>query len=333
MTGADGDAEVRPRPDRAILGVVFLLLFGFSYSEEVVIGLFRAIGQGEPEKWRIALIVADLGILVWAGLLKRSISRTDRGGPRLWRWWWTGFAITIALDVAASGLPETPPIWVDVLTSMLYTVAMSVLMMSSLNADPVTLFSSRKRAAMRRDWLRVRSVVPLIVGTLAAYLGATVFADFLDVNVVRTLDPDMAARINAMPLSEQLGVKAQLCTGAVNPGYFPSVVVLLAFMLLSLGVEFNQFRRTMLDPAQRAATAATITVVSAGVMFALSTLPLNGTGCGEVLTHWHEYLAFVVTMQGIVTALATLVWMWVVSSPDAEPDDGIDRRDGSRAGG
>ncbi len=148
------------------------------------------------------------------------------------------------------------------------------------------------------------------------------------------LDPDMVAKIAAMPLSEQLGVKAQLCTGAINPAYFRHVVGVLPLLLLSLGVEFNYFRRTMLDPAYRAAAAATITIMSVGVVFSLSTLPLAGIGCGEVLARWHEYLAFVISLQGIFTALATLVWMLVANSPDDEPDDdGIDTRDGSRAGG
>ncbi len=144
----------------------------------------------------------------------------------------------------------------------------------------------------------------------------------------------MAAQIDAMPLSQQLDMKSKLCTGAINPAYFRQVVDVFALLLLSLGVEFNYFGRTLLDPAQRAATAATITVISVGLVFGLSTLPLAGIGCGKVLSHWHEYLAFVISLQGIFTGLATLVWMLVISSPDNKPyDDGIDTRERSRAGG
>jgi hypothetical protein len=46
-----------------------------------------------------------------------------------------------------------------------------MIMLSSLNADPLTLFSSAKRVAQPTDWLRARAVVPLIVGTYAAYIG------------------------------------------------------------------------------------------------------------------------------------------------------------------
>ncbi len=88
MTGTEVDAEVRRTPDRAILGVIFLLLFVMAYSEEIVSGAFQVLDQGETEDWRIALVVVDIAILAWIGMLKRSISRDDHGAPRLWRWWW-----------------------------------------------------------------------------------------------------------------------------------------------------------------------------------------------------------------------------------------------------
>jgi hypothetical protein len=35
-----------------------------------------------------------------------------------------------------------------------------------------------------------------------------------------------------------------------------------------------------------------------------------------VLGYWHEYLTFVVAVQGIATGLATLLWLLVTSDPD-----------------
>jgi len=35
-----------------------------------------------------------------------------------------------------------------------------------------------------------------------------------------------------------------------------------------------------------------------------------------VLGYWHEYLTFVVSVQGVATGLATLIWLLVASSPD-----------------
>jgi hypothetical protein len=53
-------------------------------------------------------------------------------------------------------------------------------------------------------------------------------------------------------------------------------------------------------------------------VFALSTLPWAGTRCGEVVAPWHEYLAFEVSLQAIITAPATRVWVLVVNTPDEE---------------
>ncbi len=240
MTEARGTTS-----SRAVLGVVFLLVLGFSYSEEIVSGVFELIGQADNEEWRIALIVVDLAILAGVAALKRSIGRADGSPPRLWRAWWLGFVIVMGADLVLLGLTDSPPVWVDVLSSTLFAAALTVLMTTSLNADPLTLFSSSRRARMPVDWRRVRAIVPL-----------------------------------------------------------------------TLGVEFNYFRRTLEDPAQRAATAATVTLLSLALVFALSTLPWVGQGCDEILAAWHEYLAFIVTVQGVFTGLATLVWVLVASTPD-----------------
>lgn len=299
-----------------MFGVVFLLVFVFSYSEEIVTGLFESIGHGDNEEWRWALIAVDLAILAGIASLKRSIGRSDGGSPRLWRWWWSGFAIVMVLDLLLTGLSEEPPVWVDLTSSALFAAAMGILMAASLNADPLTPFSSAKRAALQTDWLRVRAIVPLVVGTFACYIAATVYVDYFNVEAIRELDAVTAAEVDELPLSEQLGVLGQLCSGAVAPGYFQTIVGVLPLLLLTLGVEFNYFRRTLLDPAQRAATAATVTVLSIALVFALSTLPWVGTGCGEVLATWHEYLAFIVSVQGVFIGLATLVWLLVVTTPD-----------------
>jgi hypothetical protein len=97
---------------------------------------------------------------------------------------------------------------------------------------------------------------------------------------------------------------------------------MIPFLLLALGVEFSFFRRTLAEPAQRAAATATVTLLSMGLLLALSTLPWADTGCGGVLGYWHEYLTFVVSVQGVATGLATLMWLLVASSPDRRVDPG-----------
>ncbi len=305
--------------DRAVFGVVFLLVFVFSYSEEIVVGFFDAIGQPEHPAWRSIVLGVDLLILVAAGLLKRSIARSDGGPPRLWRWWWTGFGIVVAVDAVLLLVTEAP-IWLDAASSTLFVIAMALLMTSSLNADPMTLFSSAKRAAASADWLRVRAIVPLIIGTYAAYLGATAWSDYLNVDVTRELgeDPELAAELDELSLFEREGLLQEVCKGAISPTYFEQMAQVIPLLLLTLGIEFGYFRATLREPVQRAATAATVTLMSIALVFTLSTLPWPGDECGEILNAWHEYLTFVLSLQAVFVGLATLVWLLMVNVQEAD---------------
>jgi hypothetical protein len=222
----------------------------------------------------------------------------------------------ISLDVLLCLLPEEHSLWIDLFASVSFAAIMGILMAVSLNADPLTLFNRERRFAAPADWARVRAVVPLMVGTFACYLAATAFDDFFDLDTVRNLDPELAAEVAAMPVAERLGAMATLCEGAVSPAFFQQVVAVVPLLLLTLGVEFNYFRRALDEPAQRAAAAATVVVLSIGLALALSTLPWEGSGCGHVLGYWHEYLTFVVAVQGVITGLATLIWLLVASGRD-----------------
>jgi hypothetical protein len=203
-----------------------------------------------------------------------------------------------------------------VLTATVYAVAMGLTMAASLNADPLALFSTARRVALPTDWMRVRAIVPLVFGTWLCYLAASAFVDYFDVDTMRVLDPATADEVAEMPMLEQMAVLSKLCEGAISPVFFHQIVGVLPVLLLTLGIEFNYFRRTLTDAGQRAATAATVTVMAAGLVASLSTLPWDGQGCGDVLSSWHEYVAFLLAVQGIFTGLATLVWLLVSSTPD-----------------
>ncbi len=326
MAEPDNDlsAELtRHRHDRAVLAVVFLLLFVFSYSEDIVFAVLEATGQDHVAGWIVGLVGLDVAVLIVVGQLKLFITRVDGDPPRLWRWWWSSFAAVVILDVVLILLPEEHSLRIDLLFSVALATIMGILMAVSLNADPVTLFSRARRSGAPRDWARVRATVPLMVGAFACFVAATAFDDFFDLDTVRSLDPELAAEVAAMPLAEQLGAFATLCEGAVSPAFFQQVVAVIPLLLLTLGVEFNFFRRTLAEPAQRAAAAATVTVMSMGLALAVSTLPWDGSGCGSVLGYWHEYLTFVVSVQGVITGLATLVWLLVSSTPDQRMADGV----------
>jgi hypothetical protein len=307
------ELAVRQRGDRAVFGVIFLMLFAFSYSEQLVSGVFPVVGGGQTA-WRVAVVVVDAAVLALVGLMKGVVTRADGDAPRLWGWWWTGVAILIAVDVLR--LIPLQSIRLDVLTATVYAVAMGFTMAASLNADPLALFSTARRVALPTDWARVRAIVPLVFGTWLCYLAASAFVDYFDLRAVRALDPATADKVAEMPITEQMAVLSQLCEGAISPVFFQLIVEVLPVLLLTLGIEFNYFRRTLTDAGQRAATAATVTVMAAGLVGALSTLPWDGQGCGDVLSSWHEYVAFLFAVQGVFTGLATLVWLLVASTPD-----------------
>jgi hypothetical protein len=314
---ADNSAVLaRHRRDQAVLAVVFLLLFAFSYSEDFVFAVLQATGHEHVAGWLIGLVGFDAAVLAVVGLLKRAIARADDEAPRLWRWWWISFAAIVGVDVFLVLLPEDHSLWIDLVSSVALATLMGILMMVSLNGDPLTLFSRARRSAEKTDWARVRAVVPLVIGTLACYIAATAFNDFFDLDTVRVLDPEMEAEVGAMPIAEKLEALATLCEGAVSPAFFQTVVKVIPLLLLTIGVEFNFFRRALDEPAQRAAAAATVALMSIGLSLAVSTLPWADTGCGGVLGYWHEYLTFVVSVQGVATGLATLIWLLVASSPD-----------------
>jgi hypothetical protein len=308
------ELAVRQRGDRAVFGVVFLMLFAFSYSEQLVSGLFPVVGGGGQTAWRVAVVVVDVAVLGLVGLMKGIVTRADGDAPRLWGWWWTGVVILIAVDVLR--LFPVEAIGLDLLTATVYAAAMGLTMAASLNADPLALFSTARRVALPTDWVRVRAVVPLVFGTWLCYLAASAFVDYFDLRAVRALDPATADKVAEMPIPEQMAVLSQLCEGAISPVFFQLIVEVLPVLLLTLGIEFNYFRRTLTDAGQRAATAATVTVMAAGLVGALSTLPWDGQGCGDVLSSWHEYVAFLFAVQGVFTGLATLVWLLVASTPD-----------------
>jgi hypothetical protein len=305
----------RPPVDRAGIALAFVLVVLFSYSEDLVAaGAELAVG-GEPQGWRWFVLPFDVVILAATGLLKRRIAEGDGDGARLWKWWWFGVALALAVDVMLLLTEEYLRLAGDLVASTLFSVALAIVLISSLNGDPMTIFSAARRKTQPRDWLRTRSVVPLIIGTYASYLAATLWSDELDDDVVRALEPERAHEIFSLPWVQQLPILEQSCSGAINQEFFAQMCGVIPLLLVTLGIEFGYFRHAIREPAQRAATIMTVSLLSIGLAFALSALLKGGHGCGDVLSPWHEYLAFAFTVQACAVGLATLVWLLVVSSP------------------
>ena len=159
-------------------------------------------------------------------------------------------------------------------------------------------------------------MVPLVIGTFVCYIAATAFDDFFDLDTVRILDPEMAAEVAAMPLPQQLGALATLCEGAVSPGVLP------AGRRGHPAAAAHPWGGVQLLSAHAGRTRSAgcrhgdcDLVVDRAWLLALSTQPWADTGCGGVLGYWHEYLTFVISVQGVATGLGTLMWLLVARAP------------------
>lgn len=307
--------------DREVLGVVLLLMLGYANSDKIVGGALTAIGKADSPIWGVSVLLVDIAILALVAKLKRAIAGADGTPGRLWGWWWAGFVAVCLFDILHLVVGDRAPLGVDLLTSVAFLIAMAILMLSSLNADPLTLFSGRRREALPGDWMRVSATAPLIVGSLAAFLGATLWTEFFNPTAVRTVDPEVAREIAQLSLVDQQTVLAQLCDEGINPDYFQHIAEVIPVLLLALGVEFNYFHKSLSGPVSRAAMVVTVTVMCTALVLALSTLPFDGNGCDDVLAAWHEYLAFTISLQAVFMALATVVWMLLVNMSDAVAAD------------
>jgi hypothetical protein len=224
----------------------------------------------------------------------------------------------LACDLALFAAGGIGGVWLDIVVSTVFIVAMAVVMLSSLNAGPPTLVSSAKRAAQPTDWLRARAVVPLIVGADAAYVGATVWTDYFNVDVFRTLDGALAAEVEQLSLFERQSVLQEICDPGVDPSYFEQVAQIIPLLLITLGIEFGFFRATLrAHPTGRDRHHRHVDVDRTGLR-SIDDAPWGDDECGQILEAWHEYLAFVVSLQAIFTGLASLVWLLVVNVPDEE---------------
>ena len=152
-------AEPTSRADRAVFGVVFLMLFAFSYSEQLVSGVYP-VGDGSHVGWRVAVVIVDVVVLGLVGVMKRTITTSDGDRQRLWLWWSIGVVMLIGIDLVR--LIPYDSIQIDLLAATVYAAAMGVVMATSLNADPMTLILTRRREALHKDWVRVRAIVPLV---------------------------------------------------------------------------------------------------------------------------------------------------------------------------
>lgn len=307
---AGGSAEPSERSQRAAgrlaLILVFVWVIAFTYSEDVVDAIddvTDAVGYPSFPKWVWvwAPLALDSVLILASWPLKRRIAKSDGVDGRLWGWWTSGAILTVAVHLmwifTEPHRVNLATVWLHLLASFLFVIAMGMLLTSALNADPMTLFSQRLRDAWPRDWIRAHSTLPLIVGTFFGYVATPLWYPVI--------------LLHSSPIGSSAG---RGCLPAIDPQYFAQMTQVIPLLLITLGIEFNYVRQAQAarEPIQRAAPILTVILLCIAEVLAFSALMRkDACGLGAV---WHEYIALVVTVQASAIGLATIVWLLLTSA-------------------
>jgi hypothetical protein len=114
----------------------------------------------------------DVALVYLTAYFKRRIAKADGTGSRLWGWWWLGAVLIAVIDnanILTLVVPDSDLLEKSILfVTPASVVGTALLLFSTLNADPLTLTRAGRRLDHRRDWRRVHSTFPLLIGTLVA---------------------------------------------------------------------------------------------------------------------------------------------------------------------
>jgi len=280
------DSRGSPVHDRRIPVIAaFIPLVLLAFSDEFLDAVIDALGlRGRrPLSMPIDRLIVpiDAAIILVILVLKRRIRKRLQAPRRrkILLWWGLGALLTVGLDLLATTNPSMSKIlWFDLLASFLYVLALAILVATTIDASPSLLLSRRLRHARPDEWIRVRAAIPLLVGTMGAYF-ASVWWEFW-----------------LRPINH-----------GVNKEFFAQVSQVIALLIVAIGIEVGFFRQAMSDTTQRAMAILSVLILCLGEALALSALTSE-----DRLYPWHVYLAFIITVEACLIALATLVWVLVV---------------------
>jgi hypothetical protein len=309
----------------AALVAVFIAFVPLAFSEDFLDAVFETLDEQQP-RWALFWVDAALLALILLLTLWLQPRLVGAYSLSLLTWWALGAGLTLGLDTAAAGalpwaLPDT--IGGDLGASLLYVISLAILLAATVGADPRRMLTSSGRDRDRDAWSRFRPALPLLAGTLAAYVGSVIWLRELDPGAIRTFEDARCAAKEMGLIGEQAGLTPGeevaaingLCAGAVSQEYFAQLSQVIPLLLVALGLEARFFERLLEESVQRAMTIFTVVILCVGEALAISALPEPNQNCGDVLYGWHEYTAFILTLEACFVALATLAWALVVAAP------------------
>jgi hypothetical protein len=240
-----------------LIAALFVLFIPLAFSEDIIEFGYDLAREAQPP-W--VTILADMGLMSLLALL----------GLGIWRVRWHLLALGVASMLFIDAIVEshgTDEIWFLVLTALAYAISLAVL-----------------AAAFVGD--QFRPVVPLLIGTVAAYIATIAF-------------------------STDIGKE-----------YFEQVSQVIPLLLIAVGFEAKHFQRYADQAVGKAVIIVTVTTLCFAEVMALTALPLAGKETVNMVASWHRYAAFVITIEACFVTLATLAWALITyreTSPSQAP--------------
>ncbi len=278
--------------DLSALAMAFLLVVGFTFSDDAVEFLLDITGQSQlgatDRQWLV--LAVDLLLVLATAALKWQISR-DRIDlksflRRLFSGWWAVGAgvisgshlILVLTSEHRVGLTDVASIWINLAASAVFVAAMAMLLVSALT-----------EGTNSRGW-----IVPLAVGTFAVQVASALWYPVINTDGG--------------------------CSGEVSPTFFSDMNNINVVLMLTIAIELNYVRRNASedDPGRRVAPVFTVLLMCIALALAFTMLVKADAGppCG-VAAVWHEYISFVVNVQALAIGLTTVVWLLLVSATDS----------------
>ncbi len=275
----------RRRSDWPAITAVFVLVLGFTYTDDAVEFAVDLAGR-EPADWRWLVIALDLALVGGTALLKWHMTARPRDPGTFARnlltgWWAVGATAVVAIHLMLLGTASSSHRWsvadspmLTLLTNFAFVVAMGVLLISALGGSKES-----------RGW-----ILPVVIGTFVVQVAAALWYPVINVN------PD--------------------CANEVSTAYFNGMVEVLPVFLITLGLEVNYLRNSgaVREAGQRAVPVLTVVLLCVAEALAFSILVRTHTSNCGIGAVWHEYVAFVATVHAAAISLATLAWL-LLSNP------------------
>ncbi|HET8659525.1 MAG TPA: hypothetical protein VFM55_11065 [Micromonosporaceae bacterium] len=291
---------MKPAPIRvaALTASIAVIFVPLAFSEELLEPFFYLARR----EWVVppgVLLLVDIGLLVAAFLLAMWGHGGD--GPSTFRpLWFTGGAIAhLGVDVAA--VQMAPSVAAGLTLAVPYAATLAVIGAAVAGARWLPRWPRRWPALWRRaapepgqTHSGFRYVLPLVVGTLFAYLGETVYWYTLGA------DPTTGARV-------------------VNDEYFAQMSAVIPLLLIAIGFEARQFQVYRRHPVGRAAAIVIILLLCVAEVLVLTALspgppeppqssPASTGPPARGLPAWLEYPAFVLSLEAMCMGLALVAW-------------------------